>query len=35
LDIPDNYGRNDPELIGLLREKVKEFLLLQGYPPAL
>jgi len=35
LDIPDNYGRDDPELIGLLREKVKEFLLLQGYPPAL
>ena len=35
LDIPDNYGRNDTELIGLLTEKVKEFLLLQGYPPAL
>ena len=34
LDIPDNYGRDDPELIGLLREKGKEFLLLQGYPPA-
>ena len=35
LDIPDNYDRNDPELIGLVRRRVKNFLLLQGYPPAL
>ena len=35
LDIPDNYDRNDPELIALLRMKVERFLLLQGYPPAL
>jgi predicted protein tyrosine phosphatase len=35
LDIPDNFGRDDPELIGLLRKRIEEFLLLQGYPPAL
>jgi hypothetical protein len=34
LDISDNYDRDDPELVGLLRKKVEEFLLLQGYPPA-
>ena len=32
LDIPDNYDRDDPELIGLLRKKIEEFMLLQGYP---
>jgi predicted protein tyrosine phosphatase len=32
LDIPDNYDRGDPELIGLLRVKIAEFMLLQGYP---
>ena len=32
LDIPDNYDRDDPGLIGLLREKIAEFMLLQGYP---
>jgi predicted protein tyrosine phosphatase len=32
LDIPDNYDRDDPELIALLRKKIEEFLLLQGYP---
>jgi predicted protein tyrosine phosphatase len=32
LDVPDNYDRDDPELIALLRKKIEEFLLLQGYP---
>ena len=32
LDIPDNYDTGDPELIGLLRKKIAEFMLLQGYP---
>ena len=32
LDVPDNYDTGDPELIGLLREKIAEFMLLQGYP---
>lgn len=31
LDVPDNYDRDDPELIGLLSEKINEFLILQGY----
>jgi predicted protein tyrosine phosphatase len=35
LEIPDNYDRDDPELIELLRTRVEEFLRLQGYPPAL
>jgi predicted protein tyrosine phosphatase len=34
LDIPDNYDRDDPELIELLRNKIEEFMLQQGYPPA-
>jgi predicted protein tyrosine phosphatase len=32
LDVPDNYDTGDPELIRLLREKIAEFMLLQGYP---
>jgi predicted protein tyrosine phosphatase len=32
LDIPDNYDRDDPELIGLLGKKIEQFMLLQGYP---
>jgi len=32
LDIPDNYDRDDPELIGLLRKKIEEFMPLLGYP---
>jgi predicted protein tyrosine phosphatase len=32
LDIPDNYDRNDPELIGLLRKKIEEFMPPRGYP---
>jgi predicted protein tyrosine phosphatase len=32
LDIPDNYDTHDPELIGLLRKRIEEFMLLQGYP---
>ena len=32
LDVPDNYDTGDPELIGLLRKKIAEFMLLQGYP---
>ena len=31
LDIPDNYDRGDPELIGLLRKKIEEFMLPRGY----
>jgi predicted protein tyrosine phosphatase len=32
LDIPDDYDRDDPELIGLLRNKIEGFMLLRGYP---
>ncbi len=32
LDIPDDYDRNDPELICLLRKKIEKFIPLQGYP---
>lgn len=32
LDIPDNYDRDDPELFGLLRMKIEEFMLPRGYP---
>jgi predicted protein tyrosine phosphatase len=32
LGIPDNYDRDDPELVELLRKKIEEFFLLQGYP---
>lgn len=32
LDIPDNYDTGDPELIGLLKERIEEFMHLQGYP---
>jgi predicted protein tyrosine phosphatase len=32
LDVPDNYDRDDPELIGLLRKKIEESMVLQGYP---
>ncbi len=32
LDVSDNYNRDDPELIALLRKKIEEFMLLQGYP---
>ena len=32
LDIPDNYDRDDPELITLLRRKMEELILLHGYP---
>jgi predicted protein tyrosine phosphatase len=32
LEIPDNYDRDDRELIGLLREKIAQFMLVQGYP---
>ena len=31
LDRPDGYDRDDSELIGLLRKKIKEFMLLRGY----
>ena len=32
LDIPDNYERDDPELLGLLRMKIEEFMQFRGYP---
>ena len=32
LDVADNYDRDDPELIGLLKTKIEQFMLLQGYP---
>ena len=31
LDVPDNYDRDDSELIGLLKKKIEEFMLLRGY----
>lgn len=34
LDIPDNYDRDDPELIELLGNKIEESMPQQGYPPA-
>jgi predicted protein tyrosine phosphatase len=32
LDVSDNYDRDDPELIELLREKLQAFMALRGYP---
>lgn len=32
LDIPDDYDRDDPELISLLEKKVGEFMLWRGFP---
>jgi len=32
LDIPDDYDKDDPELIHSLQQKIKEFMLARGIP---